>query len=107
MLGIFNTRTAFFISVIIFTSGEILEAISIMPFIMNHTPETHRGRMSSVLPILMGMGFTIGPVVMGTVLENTSFFVSWIITGLVVLISTVSMIFIRRFDRNSIKSSVE
>ena len=98
MLGIFNTRTAFFISAIIFTSGEILEAISIMPFIMNHTPETHRGRMSSVLPLLMGMGFSIGPIVMGSVLENTSFFVSWTFAGTVVFISTISMVFIRRFD---------
>ncbi|MCK5674209.1 MAG: MFS transporter, partial [Spirochaetales bacterium] len=77
MLGVFNTKAAFFISVIIFTTGEILEAISVMPFIMNHTPETHRGRMNSVLPIIMGAGFSIGPIVMGTVLEKSSFNISW------------------------------
>jgi MFS family permease len=101
MLGVFNTKTAFFISVIIFTSGEILEAISIMPFIMNHTPETHRGRMSSVLPLLMGAGFTIGPIVMGIVLEKTSFFVSWGLAAMVVLIATIGMYFIRAYDLRS------
>lgn len=101
LLGIFNTQTAFFISVIIFTTGEILEAISLMPFIMNHTPETHRGRMSSILPLLMGLGFTTGPVVMGTILENTSFLFSWIFAGSIVFISALSMIFIRRLERKT------
>jgi MFS family permease len=105
MLGVLNTKTAFFISIIIFTSGEILEAISMMPFIMNHTPETHRGRMSSVLPILMGMGFTIGPIVMGSVLENTSFLISWFFAGSIVLIATVAMVFIRRYEINTVQIS--
>lgn len=103
MLGIFNTQIAFFISVIIFTTGEILEAISMMPFIMNHTPETHRGRMSSILPLLMGIGFTTGPVVMGAILENTSFLVSWMLAGSVVFISALGMIFIRRLDRKQVE----
>jgi len=31
-------------------------------------------------------------------MENSSFFVSWIFAGTVVFISTISMVFIRRFD---------
>jgi len=105
MLGLFNTRTAFFVSVIIFTTGEILEAISNMTFIMNHTPETHRGRMSSVIPILMGMGFTVGPIVTGAILDRTSFLFSWVFAGSVVFISTIGMIFIRRIDRESVNDT--
>ncbi|GMQ58975.1 MFS transporter [Vallitalea sediminicola] len=103
MLGFISTKVAFFISVFIFTLGEILEAISVMPFIMNHTPATHRGRMSSVLPIIMGAGFTVGPLVMGYVLEATSFSVGWKLCSLVVGLSALWMI---RINKNEIKSRV-
>ena len=104
MLGFYSTRTAFFISVIIFTTGEILEAISNMPFIMNHTPETHRGRMSSIIPLLMGIGYSIGPIIMGIVLENSSYLIGWTIAAMVVMVSTVAMIFIRKFDLTNRKA---
>jgi MFS family permease len=91
MLGYISFKAAFFISVIVFTSGEILEAVSTMPFIMNHTPASHRGRMSSVLPLLMGAGFSIGPLVSGAVLDATSFRVTWTLAAAVVLVSTLAM----------------
>lgn len=91
LLGLFETRTAFFLSVLIFTAGEILEAISTMPFIMNHTPSSHRGRMSSVLPLIMGAGFFAGPVIMGKILDMKGFSFSWILAASVVLVSTVAM----------------
>ncbi|MDA3812386.1 MAG: MFS transporter [Spirochaetaceae bacterium] len=91
MLGFISFKAAFFLSVFIFTLGEILEAVSTPPFIMNQTPATHRGRMSSVIPLIMGSGYTVGPVVMGMVLYNTSFQFSWMVAGTVVLISTIAM----------------
>ncbi|WP_304943627.1 MFS transporter [Vallitalea guaymasensis] len=104
MLGFISTKVAFFTSVFIFTLGEILEAISVMPFIMNHTPATHRGRMSSVLPITMGLGFTVGPLIMGHVLEATSFSFAWKICALIVGVSALWMI---RINKNEIKSRVD
>jgi len=91
LLGFMETRMAFFLSVLIFTTGEILEAISTMPFIMNHTPASHRGRMSSVLPLIMGAGYSVGPIVMGGVLDNYGFSLSWILAASIVLISTLAM----------------
>src|SRR6056297_840101 len=98
VLGFISLRWVFHISVFIFTLGEILEAISVMPFIMNHTPSSHRGRMSSVLPIIMGAGFGIGPLVMGYVLEYTSFEFSWRFAAAIVLIATFAMIFLEYKD---------
>ncbi|GKX27938.1 MFS transporter [Vallitalea longa] len=103
LLGFISTKTAFFVSVFIFTLGEILEAISVMPFIMNHTPANHRGRMSSVLPIIMGAGFTAGPFVMGQVLEMTSYAFSWKLCAVIVGIATLWMIRInRRIDNEGV-----
>lgn len=98
LMGFIDYRMAFFLSVFIFTLGEILEAISLMPFIMNHTPSSHRGRMSSILPMLMGTGYAIGPSIMGGVLENKGFSFSWILAASVVLIGALAMFFINRWD---------
>ena len=101
MLGFTSVKAAFYTSVVIFTFGEILEAISVMPFIMNHTPASHRGRMSSVLPMIMGAGFSIGPFVMGIVLEKTSFEYSWRLVGLIVLAATVFMGILEAHEKKS------
>ncbi|MFO7887276.1 MAG: MFS transporter [Eubacteriales bacterium] len=99
ILGFISYKWVFYLSVFIFTLGEILEAISVMPFIMNHTPSSHRGRMSSVLPIIMGAGFSVGPLVMGYVLEYTSFEFSWKFAASIVLIASFAMIILERIDR--------
>ncbi|SHJ65269.1 Sugar phosphate permease [Dethiosulfatibacter aminovorans DSM 17477] len=101
MLGFISVELAFYASVVIFTLGEILEAISVMPFIMNHTPASHRGRMSSVLPMIMGAGYSLGPFVMGMVLEGTSFEYSWKLVGIIVLTATVFMGFLELYDRRN------
>jgi len=77
MLGFVSTREAFFVSVFLFTLGEIMEAISVMPFIMNHSPATHRGRMGALVPIIMGSGFVLGPIIMGGVLDRSGFQAAW------------------------------
>ncbi len=101
LLGFISTYEAFFACVFIFTLGEILEATSVMPFIMNHTPASHRGRMSSVLPLIMGFGFIVGPLVMGGVLEATSFALAWKVSAIIVGLSTVGMMAINKFERKS------
>lgn len=101
MLGFISVKLAFYASVIIFTLGEILEAISIMPFIMNHTPASHRGRMSSILPMIMGAGYMIGPLIMGIILEKTSFEYSWKFVGIIVILSTLFMKFVELYDKKS------
>ncbi len=105
MLGYISFKAAFFISIFIFTTGEILEAISAMPFIMNHTPASHRGRMSSVLPILMGAGFAVGPVVTGAVLDGTSFRFTWTFAAMIVLTATIAMKFIDIYDEKRTRDS--
>lgn len=101
MLGFVSVKGAFFLSVFLFTLGEILEAISVMPFIMNHTPATHRGRMSAILPIIMGAGFVTGPVIMGNVLDRTGFQISWMIIGGTALILALVMKIIDAADSRS------
>lgn len=101
MLGFISFYAAFFISVLIFTLGEILEAISTMPFIMNHAPASHRGRISAVLPIIMGLGYTFGPMIMGKVVHATSYEAAWVQVGILGLFATVLMKAVEVYDKRS------
>jgi MFS family permease len=96
MLGIYNTLPAFFISVYVFTIGEIVLSISTMPFIADNTPMSHRGRMSGVLGILFGMGYNLSPMVMGTVIKTTGIELGWIYLGIYVAVSAACMVFVER-----------
>lgn len=109
MLGFISTKTAFFIAIITMTIGEILEAISTTPYIMSHTPASHRGRIGAVISLMIGAGYTLGTVIMGNVLEYTSFETCWMISGSVVLVATISMKVLEIYDNKhtKLKESIE
>lgn len=88
MLGFISSIPFIYISVIILTLGEIVVTTSSGPFVANHTPASHRGRMEAVLPIITGFGFTIGPTIVGTILKFTTIENAWKFVGLVMLIFT-------------------
>lgn len=98
LLGFISTKTAFFLSVFIFTLGEIIVVISFMPFIANHTPASHRGRMNAILPVIIGMGYTLGPMIMGRALNRISIEKGWIYLGVCMLVSTILMYFLEKID---------
>ena len=100
LLGFISTQMAFFLSVFIFTLGEILVTISTVPFIVNHTPASHRGRMNSVLPLLIGFGHTLGPLIMGHVLDIVPIEIGWKYIGIVMVVFTLLMMLIEKIDRN-------
>jgi len=96
---IFTTNLiGFFIAIGIFTLGEIAVTVNSMPFIANHTPASHRGRMNSILPIIMGTGYTISPYVMGNVLEKVSITTAWTYVCGVMLVYVVFMFILGKYD---------
>lgn len=100
MLGVLNSLFFLFVWAFVFTLGEIILAISVTPFIANHTPASHRGRMSSVIPMLSGLGFTLGPLGMGKVLNYVSIDTGWIALGISTLVFTVFMKVLERFEKH-------
>ena len=77
--GIYFTYVFYFIFVttFIWTIGEILGATNIDVFIANHTPMSHRGRINSIVPIIMGAGHAISPFLMGKFIEYSSVRFVW------------------------------
>lgn len=88
ILGFVGAIPFVYMSVIILTMGEIVVTTSSGPFIANHTPASHRGRMDAVLPMIMGFGFTIGPAVVGEVLKFTTTENAWKFVGMIMIIFT-------------------
>lgn len=81
MLGIAHTQLAFFCSVLIFTWGEVVFAISFYPLMMNYAPANHRGRISAIVNNISGTGYTIGPLLMGKFLLVNTLDSGWLLTG--------------------------
>jgi len=100
-MGFNNSGILFFISTFIFTIGEIIVTISHMPFITNHTPASHRGRMSSILPVLMGLGWTLSPLVVGNALNIMTMETAWKIIGFIGLISALFMLALDKMDKRT------
>lgn len=103
-LGLFSfvtTMPMFFLGAYIFTLGEIINAISLTPFIANHTPASHRGRMSSVIPILWGMGHTLSPLVMGKVLMHTTVQRGWMMLVVLLVAASYMMYMTEKYDEKS------
>lgn len=98
MLGIINSLPFFFISVFIFTLGEIATSIATTPFIANHTPASHRGRMNAVVPMIFGAGYTLGPLVMGKALSYISIETGWIILGIFTIGASLLMYLLEKYD---------
>jgi len=72
-----DTLMMLLISTIIWTLGEILNHTNSGVYIANHTPMSHRGRFNAVIPIIMGAGHAIGPLIMGNFIEENEVRLVW------------------------------
>ena len=72
-----KTFALIIITAFIWTTGEILGATNIDVFIANHTPMSHRGRINSIVPIIMGTGQALSPFLVGAFIEIASVEMVW------------------------------
>jgi MFS family permease len=98
MMGVSHSLTFVFVWAFTFTIGEIILAISVTPFIANHTPVSHRGRMNSVIPMMFGLGETLGPVGMGYALTYVSIDTGWMLIGISTFIFSMFMFGLEKFE---------
>lgn len=90
----------------VFTLGEILITISYMPFVANQTPASHRGRMNAVVPLIMGIGYSTGPLLMGSWLKVVSIPTGWHIISGIVFTGVCFMVILERYMNKRAKSQV-
>ncbi len=79
------------ITALIWTIGEILGATNIDVYIANHTPMSHRGRVNSIVPIIIGAGHAISPYLMGKFIEHNSVRQVWPLCGVFALAAAAGL----------------
>ncbi len=87
---------AFLLLVALYTVGEIVNATNQGYWVANNTPISHRGRFSAILPIIMGSGHAIAPVIGGAIIQWADMSALWLTTGLAALAGTVGIALLRR-----------
>ncbi len=65
MIFFIRSFALFFVSVSVWTIGEILVSTNSNVYIANHTPLSHRGRFNSIFPLITGGGRAVSPAVTG------------------------------------------
>jgi MFS family permease len=83
------TMIPMLISTFIWTQGEVLLAINTGPFIASQTPSNFRGRFQALREIMWGVGSSLSPLLCGAVMTKWGVHTSWLVTSLVVLVSSI------------------
>jgi MFS family permease len=99
MFGFLKLFPTFLVFMVLLTFGEILVNINASTFIVGHSPASHRGRISSILPMVSGSGYALGPVVMGMIVRNFSIPIGWFVVGGLGIFSATMMFLLGRMER--------
>ncbi|MCL4378459.1 MAG: MFS transporter [Actinobacteria bacterium] len=89
----------FIISTIIWTFGEIIDSVSSNVLVANYSPVTHRGRFNAIISFISGVGFGIGPLLMGIYMRYYGVKNSWIFIFSLSVFASISMLFLFVFER--------
>ncbi len=105
MYGFFNDSIIlYYISVFIWTIGEILVVTNSNVFIINNTPINFRARFSAIYNIIWGIAYVISPKLMSILLSNYNPKTSWIILASIGVSGTVAMLILLLKHRNNDKN---
>jgi MFS family permease len=94
----------YLVSTVIWTIGEVLTATNINVYIANHTPVSHRGRFSSLLPVISDAGFALSPPIFGMLIESVSLRAIWPIVGFLGLLTGVAYLLLARRERRGLEA---
>ncbi len=91
MMAFIDTLPMFFVSVIIWTIGEIVQSVNTGVYISNHSPVNHRGKFSAITELVRFTGQASAPAFMGIYLMTHSYSQAWIFTGFIAFLCSVSV----------------
>ena len=82
------------LSTVIWSMGEILVTTNSNVYIANHTPMSHRGRFNAFIPVIMGAGFALGPLISGDYIRKYGVNNIWPVMGFLSIVAAVLMCFL-------------
>ncbi|MGD1819293.1 MAG: MFS transporter [Pleomorphochaeta sp.] len=95
ILTITAVAIIFGLGVIVFSVGESVHATNNDYFVANHTPLGHRARFSTIVNIIQGTGYAVGPYISGLLLDTYSYKQVIHIVSAVVLFCVLAMLYLR------------
>jgi MFS family permease len=89
----------FIISTVVWTFGEIINAVSSNVLVANYSPITHRGRFNAIISFISGVGFSISPLLMGIYIKYYGVKNSWIFIFIISVFASILMVFLFVFEK--------
>ncbi|GAA0181053.1 MFS transporter [Clostridium sediminicola] len=93
-----NIYPLFFVSVLIWTLGEIVAVTNHSVFIMSHTPVNYRGRFNGIIAFIMGAGHIVSPKIMSKLTMNFNYTLAWLFIGVLALVAAFGLIYTGKVD---------
>ncbi|MDD3671223.1 MAG: MFS transporter [Sphaerochaetaceae bacterium] len=90
-MGLARTPLWFYLLTVVYTLGEVVDATNTHYYIANNTPMSHRARFSAILPVIMGTGHAIAPVIGGQVSSRHGLGVLWVLVGITAIIGAIGV----------------
>lgn len=103
MLGIKASLSWYLAMMLVWTAGEVLQITNYNVYLANHTPENYRGRFNSVINIIQGSGYAVGPMIMGSYLKNHTTWEVWPGIQLIALAATIAVMGLFVWEKRSAK----
>lgn len=98
LMGFIRSFPLFILSAVLYTIGEILEATNSGVYIANHSPINHRGRFNAIIPLISGIGFSMGPFVFGKVIAAYGIQKLWVMCFMLAFASAMFFRWLRSFE---------
>jgi MFS family permease len=94
-MGFTNVFYLILVLTIVFSVGEVFFATNHSYFVTNHIPLGHRARFSAIQSILEGIGFAVGPLISGILIDKLGYSSIFIISALIILFCLITLQLIR------------
>jgi MFS family permease len=104
-LGLAQQPIWFYVLATIYTLGEVIDATNTQYYIANNTPMSHRARFSAILPVIMGTGHAIAPLIGGQVSTRYGLEILWILVGITAIVGTVGILILYWTEPQESKNS--
>ena len=91
----------YFVSMVVFTVGEIFSTLGTQPYITRRIPASHRGRVASITGIFSGVFSTVSQKGVGALADAWPMRAVWLLIALLGFLNVCSLICLRAKDKRA------
>ncbi|AEC01560.1 MFS transporter [Parasphaerochaeta coccoides] len=99
LMGYVTQIWMYYVLAVVYTIGEIISATNVHTYIADHTPMSHRSRFSAIMPVIMGTGSAVAPMLAGSLSAAYGLQSVWPVIGCAGLIGSTGYFILYLIDR--------